>query len=220
MIRYANLKKDKKRIIKFAPAYQEVKKFHSKHVGTRNKGFNYYKKNMNEDAGFVSKTYRQTLRNLIDSDEISIAIQINQLGYAFINGFNRDNVSTKIADDSFMKMIKNIDHLSFSSPKIEEDFVILSSYIINDIDDDTVLISELSPPKYSMQESITNALISPKQKVEMYLARLTARTKRWPKKIIDDIVYLNKKIKSEDNDFCKTMNLIFTIHNNYKISIF
>ncbi len=220
LIRYANLKKNKKRIIKFAPAYQEVKKFHSKHVGTRNKGFNYYKKNMDEDAGFVSKTYRQTLRNLIDNDEISTAIQINQLGYAFLEGFDGDSISTKIADDSFMKMIKSFDNLSFSFPKIEEDFVMLSSYIMNDIDDDTVLISELAPPQYNIKESIEAIVISPKQKIEMYLSRLTARTKIWPEKMIEDIVYLNKKIKSEDNNFCKIMNLILTIHHNYKTSIF
>ncbi len=130
-----------------------------------------------------------------------------------------DDIFTKIADDSFMKMINNSDYLDFSSSlELEQDFVLIPSYKMNDIDKDIVLISECNVKEIT--ESIRKVFISSKQKVEMYLARLTARTKRWPKKIIDDIVYLNKKIKSEDYDFCKTMNLIFTIHNNYKISIF
>ncbi len=215
LIRELNLKKDKKYVKNFAPAYQEVKKFHSKHVGTRNKGYAYYEKNMNEDVGFISATYRNALRNLIDDEKIGIAIQINQLGYAFLKDFDSTDILLEIADDSFMKMISNFDYLGFSSLQLEHDFVLIPSYKTNDMDEDIVLISECNIKEKT--ESIRKIFISSKQKVEMCLARLAARTKRWPKKIINDIVSLNKKFKSElekdDNSFYKSFKIIFSLLN-------
>ncbi len=123
-----------------APAYQEEKKSHRSHIGTGNR-------NKKDDSGFNSKTYRETQRKLIEKDDVSSAVQINQLGYAFLKGFqNKDEkASKKASDDSYKNMIEKMDKLTYAEGEDEID--------IN---------------------------IPPIQKAEMYLARIAARTGKWP----------------------------------------
>ncbi len=59
-----------------APAYQEVKELHRDHIGTGSRGYD-------KDVGFSANSYRDDQRRLIEADDVSSAVQINQLGYAF-----------------------------------------------------------------------------------------------------------------------------------------
>lgn len=86
-----------------APAYQEVKDAHRKHIGT---GTNTQK----DASGFDSKSYRDTQRKLIGSNDASSAVQINQLGYAFDPKFKTQAATPAgvAADNSFQKMVTNM----------------------------------------------------------------------------------------------------------------
>jgi hypothetical protein len=94
----------------FAPAYQEEREFHRKHIGTGNR--------TKEDAsGFNAHSYRKTERDLIKQGDISSAMQINQLSYAFIPGFqnkhNTPDKTSKAADDSYKRMVKNLRSVTY-----------------------------------------------------------------------------------------------------------
>jgi Agrobacterium VirD5 protein len=87
---------------KQAPAYQEVKEAHRKHVGTGNKG--------RDESGFDSSSYRDAQRKLITQGDVSSAVQLNQLGYAFDSKVKKQPLTPKgrAADDSYDKMVQNM----------------------------------------------------------------------------------------------------------------
>lgn len=93
-----------------APAYQEVKASHRQHIGTGTR--------LTPDAsGFNSPSYRQSQRALIEAGDISSAVQINQLGYAFDPDFQR-RASTregKAARDSYYRMIENLNSVEYAT---------------------------------------------------------------------------------------------------------
>lgn len=78
------------------PAYQEEKSFHKSHIGTGTKS-------QADASGFNSRTYRDTQAGLLESSDFSSAVQLNQLAYAFQDGFQADPFGTS-ADLSFMNM--------------------------------------------------------------------------------------------------------------------
>lgn len=92
-----------------APAYQEVKSSHRDHIGTGTRM-------TPDESGFNSQTYRDTQRSLIESGDVSSAVQINQLGYAFDPDFRKAASTTggKAARDSFNTMVENMSQVSYA----------------------------------------------------------------------------------------------------------
>lgn len=90
-------------------AYQEVKPYHRDHIGTGSSL-------ENDASGFNSETYRSAQRSLTEAGDVSSAVQINQLGYAFDERFQRDRGEqpTQIADDSYDTMVTNMDKVTYA----------------------------------------------------------------------------------------------------------
>lgn len=94
-----------------APAYQEAKWFHRLHIGTGS----------GEKVGlhgWNAQSYRDDQRNALESGDpyaVSNAVQLNQLGYAFIPGFqSSDGTVNKQADDSFSEMVSRLDSVKYA----------------------------------------------------------------------------------------------------------
>ena len=97
-----------RRFEKEAWAYQEQKGFHRSHIGTGMR--------MQPDgSGFNSKTYREAQRDLVEQGHVSSAIQVNQLGYAFLPNFKvePDSPHRRSANDSFSTMVANMNRVSY-----------------------------------------------------------------------------------------------------------
>jgi hypothetical protein len=92
-----------------APAYQEVKRLHRDHIGTGTTGHA-------DASGFNSHTYRSAQRSLVESGDVSSAVQLNQLGYAHmfqaITGPKRHDMVQ--ADNSFEHMVRNLDSVTYA----------------------------------------------------------------------------------------------------------
>ena len=95
---------------KDAWAYQEHKPMHRAHIGTGTQ-------NDVDPCGFNSDSYRTTQRSLVEAGNVSSAVQVNQLAYAFLPGFQNSQPSTRlrIADDSFRTMVQNMDRVHFAT---------------------------------------------------------------------------------------------------------
>jgi len=98
-----------RKLEKDAWAYQEVKAMHRNHIGTGTKG-------TADLSGFTSDTYRATQRSLVEHGNISSAVQINQLAYAFLPGFSKHVTASpdKSADNSFGVMVSNMNEVRFA----------------------------------------------------------------------------------------------------------
>jgi hypothetical protein len=100
-------------------AYQEVKGLHRAHIGTGTRG--------TEDAsGFNSESYREAQRSLVESGDVSSAVQINQLGYAFDPNF-RTQVATdegEAATDSYNEMVGAMDEVTYAEGDEDENVAI------------------------------------------------------------------------------------------------
>lgn len=90
-----------------APAYQEAYDRHRDHIGTGTT-------NEVDASGFNSHTYRATQRSLVEAGDVSSAIQVNQLGYAFDPAFRGNDVDERIADDSYDVMVDNLRELLYA----------------------------------------------------------------------------------------------------------
>ncbi|MFO0747779.1 MAG: hypothetical protein U1F43_19255 [Myxococcota bacterium] len=90
-------------------AYQEVKPYHRDHIGTGNQ-------QTPDASGFTADSYRESQRALLESGDVSSAVQINQLGYAFDPRFQeeRGEKATQIADDSYDTMVTNMDKVNYA----------------------------------------------------------------------------------------------------------
>ncbi|MEM7588576.1 MAG: hypothetical protein AAF320_00190 [Myxococcota bacterium] len=129
-----------------APAYQEQKKMHRGHIGTGTR-------KQADASGFTGDSYRETQRKLIESGDVSSAVQINQLGYAFLKdekkGVNfqgeANSAERKAARDSYLTMVENMKDMT---------------YVSGDKD--------------------VTKQVDAVQKAEMYLARKAAETGKWP----------------------------------------
>lgn len=78
------------------PAYQEERRFHRQHIGTGTR-------TQTDAAGFNSTTYRNAQQTLMDNGDFATAVQLNQLDYAFMPGFQTAPMGTP-ADQSFIRM--------------------------------------------------------------------------------------------------------------------
>ena len=72
----------------------------------------------------TSRTYRKSQRKLIESNDISSAVQINQLGYAFDEDFKKLSKTTegKSATDSFNVMVGGMN--TFTYAQDDEDITV------------------------------------------------------------------------------------------------
>ncbi|ANN21238.1 hypothetical protein SD37_40450 [Amycolatopsis orientalis] len=89
-------------------AYQEAKPAHKSHIGTGMKGDQDLTEGSKDPSAFKnSQAYRDSERNALEGGDPNTAIQLNQLDYAFRDGFKNTNntLDGKIADDSYHKMI-------------------------------------------------------------------------------------------------------------------
>jgi hypothetical protein len=98
-----------RRLENIAAAYQERKARHRQHIGTGSRG-------TADDSGFNATSYRESQRSLIESGDVSSAVQLNQLGYAFDPEFrkSRNTSEAKAAGDSFREMVGNMSHLTYA----------------------------------------------------------------------------------------------------------
>jgi hypothetical protein len=92
-----------------AAAYQEVKELHRDHIGTGTT-------NDIDESGLNSEQYRKTQRSLIESKDISSAVQINQLAYAFDPNFKKaaKTQEGKAANDSFNVMVGGMNSFTYA----------------------------------------------------------------------------------------------------------
>ncbi|WP_435883824.1 eCIS core domain-containing protein [Streptomyces tanashiensis] len=83
-----------------AHAYQEVAPFHRAHIGTGTTG-------TADASGLNSHDYRAQQRALMVSGDISSAVQLNQLGYAHLPGFQNQAATPALqqANDSYNAMV-------------------------------------------------------------------------------------------------------------------
>ncbi|MDJ0715863.1 MAG: hypothetical protein QNJ54_16805 [Prochloraceae cyanobacterium] len=93
-----------------APAYQETYQEHRDHVGTGTK-------NSEDESGFNSTSYRDAQRKLLEHHDLSSAVQLNQLGYAFNREFQRKSGTREgqAANDSYEAMVNNMNELTFAN---------------------------------------------------------------------------------------------------------
>lgn len=78
------------------PAYQEERIFHRQHIGTGGRI-------TTDGSGFNSASYRYMQQELVNSGNYAAAVQINQLCYAFLPGFQNTAMETA-ADRSYHRM--------------------------------------------------------------------------------------------------------------------
>ena len=105
-----------KRIENTAPAYQEVNAFHRDHIGTGTHG-------TADASGFNSDSYRASQRALLEAQAPAVAIQINQLPYAFDPTFRHDptlpSVPLRQANDSFGQMVSEVDSFQIANDYVD-----------------------------------------------------------------------------------------------------
>lgn len=104
-----------RRLENIAPAYQEVKELHRDHIGTGTQ-------NEKDASGFNSEGYRASQRSLVEANDVSSAVQLNQLGYAFDP--NKSKLTTTqeglAATDSYDTMVSNMDSVTYASGEDEK----------------------------------------------------------------------------------------------------
>ncbi|MDR0219482.1 MAG: RHS repeat protein [Enterobacteriaceae bacterium] len=147
-----------------ALAYEENDKAHKAHPGTGTSGVI-----PNPDATNDNATYLDTMRNLLHSGDISSAIQINQMGYAYSDKFRELRAARKktnfqdwgvnvAADNSFF----------YSVGKIKEMY-----FVSNDPWD--------KDKKIFTEEPIVKAVtITAKDKLESAISRIAAVLQKYP----------------------------------------
>jgi len=148
-------------------AYQEIKGLHSKHIGTGNKTKNI------DDSGFNAISYRNTQRKLLESGDVSSAVQINQLGYAFLMG--RDKQKKDENKDGTENTSKNENENMDMGVKI---YSSPEGKAANDSYDQ--MITNMDEVTYAQGDKFVDVPVDAKQKAEMYLARRAMITGKFP----------------------------------------
>ena len=89
-------------------AYQEKHGYHRAHIGTGSQS-------TADESGLNASDYRSSQRTALEEGSVSNAIQLNQLCYAFIDGFKSDH-SEDIdkADSSFTFMLTNSSRVTYA----------------------------------------------------------------------------------------------------------
>ena len=98
-----------------APAYQERRALHREHIGTGSR-------TKVDGSGFSAPTYRLAQRRSLEDGDVSSATQLNQLGYAFLDGFQekQDSPARKAARDSYDVMVENMKEVKYTKGGQEE----------------------------------------------------------------------------------------------------
>lgn len=91
-------------------AYQEKHEYHRDHIGTGT--------NLTADgSGLNAEDYRNSQRAALEEGSVSNAIQLNQLCYAFLDGFKGDrSEEIEKADGSFTFMLANAQRVTYARP--------------------------------------------------------------------------------------------------------
>lgn len=91
-----------------APAYQEEHQLHRDHIGTGSRG-------TVGPHGWNAQTYRDDQRTALEAGDPALAVQLNQLGYAFDPNFQSSSGTAKDqADDSYQTMVQNFPGFSYA----------------------------------------------------------------------------------------------------------
>lgn len=89
-------------------AYQEKYEYHREHIGTGTKS-------TPDTSGLNASGYRNAQRNALEEGSVSNAIQLNQLCYAFLDGFQTDHSEDmEKADGSFKFMLGNAQRVTYA----------------------------------------------------------------------------------------------------------
>lgn len=92
----------------FAPAYQEQYQLHRDHIGTGSRG-------TVGRHGWNAQSYRDDQRTALESGDPALAVQLNQLGYAFDPNFQSSTGTAKDqADASYQTMVQNFPGFSYA----------------------------------------------------------------------------------------------------------
>ncbi|HEY0044664.1 MAG TPA: DUF4157 domain-containing protein [Allosphingosinicella sp.] len=99
-----------RRLENIAHAYQERKALHRDHIGTGTHS-------TPDESGFHSEGYRQAQRSLMEVGDVSSAVQLNQLGYAFDPAFRSaaGTAEGQAATDSFRTMVGGMENVTYAS---------------------------------------------------------------------------------------------------------
>lgn len=91
-------------------AYQEKHGYHRAHIGTGSQS-------TPDKSGLNASDYRSSQRTALEEGSASNAIQLNQLCYAFLDGFKQDtSEDIDKADSSFIFMLTNANRVTYAKP--------------------------------------------------------------------------------------------------------
>lgn len=93
----------------YAPAYQEVKELHRQHIGTGMKP-------ERDESSFNSQEYRDSQRTLLEAGDVSSAVQLNQMGYAYDPNFEdiKKSLEWQASTESYNTMVRNMDSVDYA----------------------------------------------------------------------------------------------------------
>jgi len=99
-----------RRLENVAPAYQEEKPFHRAHIGTGSR-------KQRDTSGWNATSYRSDQRTALEEGHVGNAVQLNQLGYAFIKDFQQRSEAEgrHAADDSYDTMVEHIGSVEYGT---------------------------------------------------------------------------------------------------------
>ncbi len=129
------------------PAYQESEAFHRDHIGTGCKPL----AEGEDEPGFSSESFRKSQSDLLRAGDVSSAVQLNQLGYAYLDGFQDDTEDLRKADDSYDAMVGAMSSVDY-----------------------------FTKPERGKPTTRESAEVDRTSKQEMLIAREIARTGVWP----------------------------------------
>lgn len=152
-----------------APAYQEEKRLHRKHIGTGNTG----EVDKIKGPGFNSEQYRHDQRSLLEAGDVSSAVQINQLGYAFVLNNEKEAKEHYEDDDNPIKLEDDDTPVEAE----DDDYAVELQAANNSYDQ---MVENMNSFTYAQGDDDRTISVDAKQKAEMYLARRTMLTGKFP----------------------------------------
>jgi hypothetical protein len=155
-----------------APAYQEMKPMHRAHIGTGTQADP-------DESGFSSQTYRDAQRALIETGDVSSAVQLNQLAYAFLPGFQAGGREAGHGGEAPLKRAKPAESWERQAAR--------DSY--------EKMVENMQSVTYAQGAEDRDMAVDATSRAEMYLARRAAETGDWPR--AEEIDAAKKRFKVE-----------------------
>lgn len=165
-----------------APAYYELEGWHAQHQGTGSK-------DKRDDSGMNSKEYRDYQRQLIEQKDVSTAIQLNQLGYAFINKEIDSTNKYEKKKPGKKKVSKNkLGKKKVNNNKLGVNKIELKKHHSKEIkkkikastDSYFKMIDNMETFTYAQGDKDVTFKVSAQDRAEMYLARIAMLTGKFP----------------------------------------